>query len=110
MLPVCWVAAIAAVALNVFWIGHPRWVDVVVYLVLGWVALLRLPGFVDVFPAVAGILVLIGGLVYTAGAVVYGRKSPNPSDRWFGFHEVFHAATIVAAALHHVAIWLLILD
>jgi len=83
---------------------------VVVYLVLGWVALLRLPGFVDVFPAVAGILVLIGGLVYTAGAVVYGRKSPNPSDRWFGFHEVFHAATIVAAALHHVAIWLLILD
>ncbi|CAM5431653.1 PAQR family membrane homeostasis protein TrhA [Corynebacterium variabile] len=110
VLPVCWVAAIAAVALNVFWIGHPRWVDVVVYLVLGWVALLRLPGFVDVFPAVAGILILIGGLVYTAGAVVYGRKSPNPSDRWFGFHEVFHAATIVAAALHHVAIWLLILD
>lgn len=110
ILPVCWIAAIAAVALNIFWIGHPRWVDVVVYLVLGWVALLKLPDFVAVFPPVAGILIVLGGLVYSAGAVVYGLQRPNPSVRWFGFHEVFHAATIVAAALHHGAIWLLILN
>lgn len=60
VLPVCWVAAIAAVAMNIFWIGHPRWVDVVVYLVLGWVAVLRLPGFVEALPAVAGVLIVIG--------------------------------------------------
>ena len=82
----------------------------VVYLVIGWVALLKIGDLTGALPTLAGILIVIGGLVYTAGAVVYGRKSPNPSSRWFGFHEVFHAATIVAAALHHVAIWLLILD
>lgn len=109
ILPVCWAAAGIAVAMNLFWIGHPRWVDVVVYLVLGWVALLKLSGFVEGLPVGAGILVVLGGLIYSAGAVVYGKKSPNPSDRWFGFHEVFHAATIVAAALHHVAIWVLVL-
>lgn len=109
VLPVCWAAAVAAVALNVFWIGHPRWVDVIVYLVLGWVAVLKLGGFVSALPVVPGVLIVVGGLIYSAGAVVYGRKSPNPSERWFGFHEVFHAATIVAAALHHVAVWLLIL-
>lgn len=109
ILPVCWAAAVAAVALNVFWIGHPRWVDVIVYLVLGWVAVLKLGGFVTALPVVPGVLIVVGGLIYSAGAVVYGRKRPNPSERWFGFHEVFHAATIVAAALHHVAVWLLIL-
>lgn len=109
ILPACWALAIAAVALNVFWIGHPRWVDVVVYLALGWLALLKIGGFVEVIPTIPGLLIVLGGIVYTLGAVVYGLKLPNPSDRWFGFHEVFHAATIVAGGLHHIAIWLLIL-
>lgn len=110
ILPVCWVLAIGAVAMNIFWIGHPRWLDVVVYLALGWLAVLKLGGFVESIPVVPGILIVVGGLVYSAGAVVYGRQRPNPSVRWFGFHEVFHAATIVAGGLHHIAIWILVLS
>lgn len=83
ILPACWALAIAAVALNVFWIGHPRWVDVVVYLALGWLALLKLGGFVEAIPTVPGLLIVAGGVVYSLGAVVYGLKLPNPSDRWF---------------------------
>lgn len=109
ILPACWALAIAAVMMNIFWIGHPRWLDVVVYLALGWLAVLNIGGFIESIPTVAGALIVIGGLVYSAGAVVYGLQRPNPSVRWFGFHEVFHAATIVAGGLHHVAIWGLIL-
>lgn len=108
ILLVCWIAAIAAVALNVFWIDHPRWLDVTVYLTLGWLAVIGALGYFEALgPAIAALMVL-GGLVYSVGAVVYAKKWPNPSDRWFGFHEVFHAATIVAAVLHHVAIWMLV--
>jgi hemolysin III len=110
ILPVCWVLAVAAVVMNVFWIGHPRWLDVVVYLSLGWLAVLKVGGFVDTIPLVAGVLIVVGGIIYSLGAVVYGLRRPNPSVRWFGFHEVFHAATIVAGGLHHVAIWILVLS
>ncbi len=109
ILPVCWVLAIAAVAMNIFWIGHPRWLDVIVYLALGWLAVLKLGGFIGAIPVVPGMLIVLGGVIYSLGAVVYGRRRPNPSAQWFGFHEVFHAATIVAGGLHHVAIWILVL-
>lgn len=110
ILPVCWMAAAVAVGVNIAWIGHPRWLDVVIYLIIGWLAVLKIGDFATGTPLTAGILIVVGGLIYTAGAVVYGLKRPTFSERWFGFHELFHAATIVAAALHHVAIWLIILD
>ncbi|WP_448851836.1 PAQR family membrane homeostasis protein TrhA [Corynebacterium sp. 335C] len=108
ILALCWAFALAAVALNMFWIGHPRWLDVVVYLFLGWLIIWEAPAlWTGAGPAVT-VLLAAGGVVYSLGAVVYGLKWPNPSERWFGFHEVFHAATIVAAVLHHVAIWLVV--
>ncbi|MDK8511561.1 hemolysin III family protein [Corynebacterium bovis] len=110
ILPVCWMAAAVAVIVNIAWIGHPRWLDVVIYLIIGWLAVLKIGDFATGTPLTAGILIVVGGLIYTAGAVVYGLQRPTFSERWFGFHELFHAATIVAAALHHVAIWLIILD
>lgn len=106
ILAVCWVLAVAAVALNMFWIGHPRWLDVVVYLSLGWLIVWEAPALWSGAGPAVTLLIAVGGVVYSLGAVVYGLRRPNPSERWFGFHEVFHAATIVAAVLHHVAIWL----
>lgn len=106
ILALCWAGALLAVALNLFWIGHPRWLAVAVYLFLGWLVLWKAPALWTGAGATVTVLLALGGVVYSAGAVVYGLKRPNPSLRWFGFHEVFHAATIVAAVLHHVAIWL----
>ncbi|WP_291314526.1 PAQR family membrane homeostasis protein TrhA [Corynebacterium sp. UBA2622] len=106
LLGLCWAGALFAVLLNVVWVHHPRWLGVSVYLILGWLVIWEIPDlWAGVGPAVT-LLLGAGGLVYTLGALVYALKWPNPSLRVFGFHEVFHAATIIAAVLHQVAIWL----
>lgn len=107
ILPTAWIAAGGAVAVNLLWPDHPRWLDVVIYLVLGWLVVVKAAALVSLIPVAALVLIIVGGVIYSLGAIVYGAQSPNPSDRWFGFHEVFHACTIVAAALRHIAIWLL---
>ena len=106
ILALCWTGALAAVLLNLFWVSHPRWMGVAVYLFLGWLVIWEIPELWNGAGPAVTLLLAVGGLAYTLGAVVYGMKWPNPSQRWFGFHEVFHAATIVAALLHHIAIWL----
>lgn len=104
LLTLIWTVAAVGVLVRVFWHTAPRWVDVVCYLFLGWAGVGWLPAFwASGGPAVV-LLILLGGLVYTAGAVVYGRKRPDPYPSWFGFHEVFHACTIAAAACHYAAI------
>ncbi len=106
LLWVVWLSSLVGVASRVFWLGAPRWLYVPMYGALGWVAI----AYVDEFwragsPAIA-MLVMIGGLAYSLGAVVYGIKRPNPSLRWFGFHEVFHALTVVGFTCHFIAIML----
>jgi hemolysin III len=99
LLWIVWSGALAGVAFRVLWVGAPRWLYVPVYVALGWVAVAYLPWFAGAGPAVLA-LVVAGGLLYTAGGVVYGLRRPDPSPRWFGFHEVFHALTVVAFAAH----------
>ncbi len=106
VLIVCW---ITAAAVNILWINHPRWLSVTIYLLLGWVALVNIDKLHESLSTPVQVLIVLGGLIYSAGAIAYAVKRPNISPRWFGFHEVFHAATIVAAGFHHVAIWLIIL-
>jgi hemolysin III len=103
LLWIVWSGALAGVAFRVLWVGAPRWLYVPVYVALGWVAVAYLPQFADAHgnrqPGVLA-LVVAGGLLYTAGGVVYGLRRPDPSPRWFGFHEVFHAFTVVAFGAH----------
>ncbi len=99
LLWVVWSGAIGGVAFRVLWVGAPRWLYVPVYIALGWVAVVYLPAFAKAGPAVLA-LVLAGGLLYTLGGLVYGLRRPDPSPRWFGFHEVFHALTVLAFAAH----------
>jgi hemolysin III len=87
------------VAFRVLWIGAPRWLYVPVYVALGWVAVVYLPAFAAAGTTVLA-LVVTGGLLYTLGGLVYGLRRPDPSPRWFGFHEVFHALTVLAFAAH----------
>ena len=98
-----WLGAVAGVIFRVFWVGAPRWLYTIVYVALGWVAVFYMvPFWRSGGPLVVG-LIAAGGLFYTVGAVVYALKRPNPSPRWFGFHEVFHAFTVVAFGAHWTA-------
>lgn len=104
LLALVWGIALAGIGVTLLWPGRPRWLDVLLYVPMGWVAI----GWLGAFWATGGPavvwLVLIGGVLYTFGAVVYAIKKPNPSPRYFGFHEIFHACTIAAAACHFAAI------
>lgn len=112
MLVVAWVGAIVGAILNLVWINHPRWLDVVVYVALGWIIVPLAPAMWEQggIVRVVFMLLLIGGVIYTLGAVVYGFKWPGRQARYYGYHEYFHTATIVAAVLHLVAIWMVVVD
>ena len=104
LLWVIWAAALGGIAFRVFWVGAPRWLYVPAYVAMGWVAVAFLPGFLRGGGVAVVTLVIVGGLLYTAGGVVYGIKRPNPSPRWFGFHEIFHVLTVLAFITHYVGI------
>ena len=99
-----WAAALAGIAFRVFWVGAPRWLYTPCYIALGWSAVFFLPDFMRAGGVAVLVLVIVGGLLYSAGGVVYGIKRPNPSPRWFGFHEVFHSFTLAAFIVHYVGI------
>ncbi|MDQ0937616.1 hemolysin III [Streptomyces turgidiscabies] len=101
-----WAGAAAGIAFRVWWITAPRWLYTLCYIALGWAAVFNLPDFERSGGTAVVVLVITGGLLYTAGAVVYGLKRPDPFPRWFGFHEVFHALTIAAFTAHYTAILL----
>ncbi|HEU4543284.1 MAG TPA: hemolysin III family protein [Jiangellaceae bacterium] len=106
LLTLVWIGAVTGVLFRVFWLSAPRWLYVPIYLGLGWAATFWLPSFGSRGGAAVLTLIIIGGLLYSAGAVVYGLKRPDPSPRWFGYHEIFHACTLAGFLTHHVGVWL----
>jgi hemolysin III len=109
LLSLIWGGALLGIGFRVFWINAPRWLYVPIYLGLGWAAVLYIQ---DLFAAnlATMILVIVGGLAYSVGAVVYGMKKPNPSPKHFGFHEIFHVLTVVAFLSHWTAVLLIAID
>ncbi|MCX2954419.1 PAQR family membrane homeostasis protein TrhA [Lentzea sp. NEAU-D7] len=106
VLTVVWVGAILGVTLKLAWPHAPRWLGVPIYIALGWVAVFVLPELLHHAGVAALVLLLVGGALYTVGAVFYATRWPNPWPQVFGYHEFFHAATVVAAICHYIAIWL----
>jgi len=104
ILVVVWIGAIAGAIVETIWIDHPKWVAAIIYMALGWVAVAAFPQLWMDMGVTGTLLVAAGGLLYTAGAVVYATQRPNPSPRVFGYHEVFHALVILAAAAHFSAV------
>jgi hemolysin III len=104
MLALVWSGAIAGVAFKLLWLSSPRWLSTALYLAIGWVAVLFIPDLVNGTNPATWILILVGGVLYSVGAVVYGLKRPDPAPRWFGFHEVFHSLTIAAFVCHYIAV------
>jgi len=104
ILGVLWGGAILGLVMNLVWIGAPSWLAALVYVVLGWIGLATLPQLVRGGGVVAATLLVAGGVLYTAGAVVYARRRPDPKPAVFGYHEVFHVFVIAAAIVHFVAL------
>ena len=108
VLAVVWAGALGGVVLKVAWPHAPRWVGVPFYLALGWVAVFVIPDLLHRGGVAALVLLIVGGVFYSVGAVFYALRRPVGWPNTFGFHEFFHAATVIAAACHHVAIWLVL--
>jgi hemolysin III len=100
LLVVVWSGAVVGVLFRVLWTGAPRWLYVPVYVAMGWIAVAYLPAFARTGGPVLVALVVVGGVLYSLGALVYGFRRPDPSPRWFGFHEVFHVLTVLGFASH----------
>jgi hemolysin III len=106
LLVVAWVGAAGGIAFRMLRPQAARWVYTPLYLALGWLAVAYAPEFGRAAGPVVLVLVASGGLLYTVGAVVYGLRRPNPVPQWFGFHEVFHAFTVLAFAAHYAGVTL----
>lgn len=99
-----WIASAIGILRIMFWTRAPKWFSAAVYIVTGWLAVPYLHEMGIAMGTGKTLLVLAGGIIYTAGAIVYALRRPNPWPRFFGYHEVFHVAVIIAAGLHFVVI------
>jgi hemolysin III len=104
VLAIVWTGAAAAIVLKFVWVDAPKWLAAAIGLALGWVGVVAAPQLAAHLDPAAFALLAVGGIVYSAGAVVYASRRPDPVPRVFGYHEVFHALTIVAVACQYVAI------
>ena len=109
ILGVAWAGAAAGIAFSLGWIEAPRALIAASYLALGWVAVIAIPQLVGELGVPPLVLLGTGGGLYTAGAIIYARRRPDPWPRTFGFHEIFHVLVIAAAAAHYIAVvgWVL---
>lgn len=105
VLSIVWGGAAAGILLTLFWPSAPRWLGVALYLLLGWVAIWYTPLILHNAGVAATVLLAVGGALYSIGAVVYGLRRPDPWPKTFGYHELFHACTAVAAICQYIAMW-----
>jgi hemolysin III len=109
ILPIVWGGALVAIVAKVAWVDAPKWLAAVIAVALGWVGVVALPELYE-HTGVTGLLLLaFGGVLYTAGAVVYASQRPDPVPAVFGYHELFHALVIAAAACQFAAVALFVL-
>jgi hemolysin III len=99
-----WAGALAGALMKLVWIDAPKWLVAGSYVLLGWVAVAAFPGMLDELGVAPTALVAAGGLLYTLGALVYALRRPDPAPAVFGYHEVFHALVIAAAAIQYAVI------
>lgn len=109
LLSVVWGGALLGIGFRMFWITAPRWLYVPIYLLLGWAAIMYIVDLVTANVAMM-VLVIVGGALYTLGAIIYATRKPNPWPGTFGFHEIFHTCTVLAFGCHWTAALLIALD
>jgi hemolysin III len=103
VLSIVWSGALAAIVVKLFWVRAPKWLSAAIALTLGWVGVVAISQLLKV-DLMGVLLVVAGGLLYSAGAIVYSLRRPNPAPRVFGYHELFHVLTLAAAGCQFAAI------
>jgi hemolysin III len=109
LLLTAWLGAAFGLVLELVWVDSPRWLRAVAYIVVGWVGILAIPQMFSGVGVAGAVLVIVGGGLYTLGALVYAAKWPDPFPRTLGFHEVFHLLVVAAAVTQFVAVALVVL-
>jgi len=109
VLVMAWSGAALGLVLELVWIDSPRWLTAVAYLAVGWVGVLAIPQMFSGVGIAGAVLLLVGGGLYTVGALIYAAKWPNPLPRLVGFHEVFHLLVVAAAVTQFVAVSLVVM-
>jgi hemolysin III len=104
VLSIVWGGALAAIVFKFAWVDAPKWISAAIGVALGWVGVIVFPQLLHQIGVGASLLVLAGGLLYTAGALVYAFRRPDPRPAVFGFHEVFHVLVIAAVACQYSAV------
>ncbi len=99
-----WTAAVLGITIELVWTSSPKWVSALIYVAVGWIGAVAFPHIIGTAGLWAGALIAAGGLLYTAGAVIYATGRPDPNPTLFGYHEIFHLFVIGAAGLHFAAI------
>jgi hemolysin III len=110
MLIVVWVGALGGVVTSTIYPHAPRWVTVPLYIALGWVAVFAMPDILHSAGVATVVLLILGGVLYSVGAVCYATRRPNPWPGTFGYHEVFHIFTAVAALCHYISVSLAVVN
>ncbi len=109
LLVLVWAGAAAGLLLKVAWVDAPAWLAALLYLLLGWVGIVALPDLFPTLGVAVSLLLIIGGGLYTLGAVTYVLRRPDPAPAVFGYHEVFHVLVVAAATVQFVAVSLVVL-
>jgi len=109
VLATVWLGAALGLVLNFVWLDAPKWVSVLAYIAVGWVGVITIPQMLSGVGLPGSVLVMIGGVLYTACAIVYATHRPNPFPATFGYHEIFHALVVAAASVQFVAVSLVVL-
>ena len=108
LLTIGWIAAFLGILRSIFWVHAPKFISAAFYLIMGWLPLPYINDFKESLGNEKFLLILIGRVIYTLGAVIYATKRPRLKPQFFGYHELFHLFTIIAAALHFIVIYQLI--
>jgi hemolysin III len=100
VLAAIWGVAISGITIKIFWMNAPRWLSTVIYIIMGWLAVVIIYPLIKVLPLEAVLWLLIGGIFYTIGAVIYALKKPDPFPGYLGFHEIFHLFVLLGSFSH----------
>jgi hemolysin III len=108
LLALIWFIALGGILVKVFYVGAPRWLNAAMYVIMGWLCVLAAPQISSVLPEGAMVWLIIGGVIYTLGALVYATKLFNFVPGKFGFHEVWHIFVLLGALAHFVSVMFLL--
>jgi hemolysin III len=110
ILALVWAGALAATALKLVWVEAPKWLAAALGIALGWIGVVILPQILHRVGAIGGVLLFVGGSLYTIGGIVYARRRPDPIPSTFGYHELFHVLVVAAVAAQYTAIAVFVLQ